>query len=148
MMAMVISMRYKRAAQQFGPRLKPLYLIEGTSRLTVAQLKAKSSSSDVPAQGYQCLIVIDYLQRWAASRGNFNDYRHVVGNLISELRELANRLHSPILVISSQNRGGQGSGDLTSFKESGDLEYSADSALLLVKGKGPQLLRQGPSILK
>jgi replicative DNA helicase len=25
---------------------------------------------------------------------------------------------------------------LTSFKESGDLEYSADSALLLVQGKG------------
>jgi replicative DNA helicase len=124
------------AAQQFGPRLRPLYLIEGTSRLTVAQLKAKSLQAMARHKTDQCLIVIDYLQRWAASRGNFNDYRHVIGNLISELRELANRLHSPILVISSQNRGGQGSGDLTSFKESGDLEYSADSALLMVKGTG------------
>ena len=124
------------AVQEFGYRLKPLYLIEGTSRLTVPQLKAKALQAMARHKTDQCLIVIDYLQRWPASRGNFNDYRHVVGSLISELRELANRLHSPILVISSQNRGGQGTGDLTSFKESGDLEYSADSALLMLKGSG------------
>jgi replicative DNA helicase len=128
--------RLQRAAQEFGYRLKPFYLIEGTSRLTVPQLRAKALQMMVRHKTSQCLIVIDYLQRWAASRGNFNDYRHVVSSLVSELRELATRLHSPVLVISSQNRGGQGSGDLTSFKESGDLEYSADSALLLVKGTG------------
>jgi replicative DNA helicase len=124
------------AVQKFSHCLKPLYLIEGTSRLTVAQLKAKSLQAMARHRAGQCLIVVDYLQRWAASRGSFNDFRHVVGSLVSELRELGNRLDSPILVISSQNRGGQGSGDLTSFKESGDLEYSADSALLLVKGEG------------
>jgi replicative DNA helicase len=128
--------KLRQSVQEFGYRLKPLYLIEGTSRLTVAQLKAKGLQAMARHKADQCLIVIDYLQRWAASRGNFNDFRHVVGSLISELRELANRLHSPVLVISSQNRGGQGSGNLTSFKESGDLEYSADSALLLIKGEG------------
>jgi replicative DNA helicase len=124
------------AVQKFGYQLRPLYLIEGTSRLTVSQLKAKALQAMARHKTDQCLIVIDYLQRWASSRGTYNDFRHVVGGLISELRELANRLHSPILVLSSQNRGGMGTGYLTSFKESGDLEYSADSALLMVKGKG------------
>lgn len=128
--------KLQNAVLNFGHHLKSLYLIEGTGRLTVAQLKAKALQAMSRHKTTQCLIVIDYLQRWAASRGNFNDYRHVVGNLVSELRELANRLHSPILVISSQNRGGMGTGDLTSLKESGDLEYSADSAIFLVQGKG------------
>ncbi len=136
------------AVQQFSLGLRPLYLIEGTSRLTVAQLKAKSLQAMTRHKADQCLIVIDYLQRWAASRGTFNDFRHVVGSLISELRELANRLHIPILVISSQNRSGQGTGDLTSFKESGDLEYSADSALLLVKGEGNPISPARAVVLK
>jgi replicative DNA helicase len=57
----------------------------------------------------------------------------VVSGLVSELRDLALRLDSPVLVISSQNRPGQGSASLVSLKESGDLEYSADTAMFLVE---------------
>jgi len=38
-------------------------------------------------------------------------------------------------VVSSQNRPGQGTANLTSLKESGDLEYSADTAMFLVEAQ-------------
>jgi replicative DNA helicase len=41
-------------------------------------------------------------------------------------------LKSPVLLISSQNRTGQGTDELTSLKESGDIEYSGDSVTFLV----------------
>ena len=47
----------------------------------------------------------------------------------------AYRLNSPVLIISSQNRQQQGSPSLTSFKESGDIEYSADTAIFLINNK-------------
>jgi replicative DNA helicase len=50
-------------------------------------------------------------------------------------------LQSPILALSSQNRSsgaygnGGGSAALDSLKESGDLEYSADSVLFLKRSE-------------
>lgn len=136
----------ERAMLEYGQQLAHLRLVEGTRRTTPAQVKARALQAMNRAGSKRCLIVIDYLQRWAATldpealdlgdsqrRRVFMDYRHIVSALVSELRELAFRLDSPILVISSQNRSGQGSDRLTSLKESGDLEYSADSAWFLVK---------------
>ena len=125
----------KTAMATYGSRLRALYLIEGSSRLTVPQLKAKALQIAARHKTNQCFIIIDYLQKWAASRREFSEFRHVVGALVTELRDIATRLNSPILVISSQNRVGQGSSYMTSLKESGDLEYAADSILFLVKGK-------------
>lgn len=122
----------ERIAREYGPELARLYFIEGTGKLTVPQLKAKALQIMAREKAGKCLVIVDYLQRWAASRREFNDFRHTVSNLVSELRELALRLSSPVLVISSQNRPGQGSANLTSLKESGDLEYSADTAIFLV----------------
>lgn len=113
--------------------LSSLYLVEGTGRLSVAHIKAKALSAMSKHKTDRCLIIVDYLQRWASSRRDFTDYRHVVSGLVSELRELALRLKNPVLAISSQNRPGQGGASLTSLKESGDLEYSADTAMFLIQ---------------
>lgn len=128
-------LRLERAVREQGPALLPLYLVEGTARLQVAQVKAKALQVMTRRKAEKCLVVIDYLQRWASGKREYGDFRHVVSGLVSELRELALRLDSPILVISSQNRAGQGSASLVSLKESGDLEYSADTALFLVEAR-------------
>ncbi len=125
----------ERAARVYGPKLAALYFIEGTARLTVPQVKAKALQVMAQRKAGRCLVIVDYLQRWAAGKREFSDFRHIVSGLVSELRELAFRLDSPVLVISSQNRPGQGSASLVSLKESGDLEYSADTALFLVEPK-------------
>ncbi len=125
----------ERAVREYGPKLAALYFIEGTARLTVPQVKAKALQVMSKRKAGKCLVIVDYLQRWAAGKREFNDFRHIVSGLVSELRELALRIDSPVLVISSQNRPGQGSASLVSLKESGDLEYSADTALFLVEPK-------------
>ena len=127
------SLELEKAAQKYGNRLQNLHFLEGNKRVTVAQIKAKALQIMAKTKTKKCLVVIDYIQKMAASNRDFADFRHIVASLVSDLRELAMRLESPIIVISSQNRSGQGKAQLTSLKESGDLEYSADTALFLVE---------------
>jgi len=125
----------ERAVKEHGSKLAALHFVEGTSRLTVSQLKAKALQVMAKQNTNKCLVVVDYLQRWAAGRREYTEFRHVVSGLVSELRELSLRLESPFLVISSQNRPGQGTANLISLKESGDLEYSADTVLFLIESQ-------------
>jgi replicative DNA helicase len=110
-------------------------LLEGSSKVTARHIKAKALQLMAHHKSDQCLIMVDYLQRWAAANKEFCDFRHIVSGLVTELRELALRLACPVMVVSSQNRPGQGTSSLTSLKESGDLEYAADTALFLVENK-------------
>lgn len=79
-----------------------------------------------------CLIVIDYLQVWAAGTRKFSEFRHEIAKLTSSLRQLALDLSSPVLAISSQNRLSQGEPNLNSLEGTSDLEYSADSVCFLI----------------
>ena len=121
------------ACRVYGPKLNALHFMEGTARLTTSQVKAKALQLMNKFHKNKCLVIVDYLQRWAAGKRDYSEFRHVVSMLVSELREISLRLNSPIIAISSQNRPGQGKALLTSLKESGDLEYSADTALFLVE---------------
>jgi replicative DNA helicase len=83
-----------------------------------------------------CLVIFDYLQRAAPGQG-YKEARTNVSMLAGQLRDLATCIDCPILAISSQNRAqgnygaGRGSAQIDSLKESGDLEYSADSVIFL-----------------
>jgi replicative DNA helicase len=126
----------RQAAKEIRPVLASLALIEGNSRVTVAQIRAKALQVLARHKTKRCLLVFDYLQRAAQNQGH-EQLRYGVSSLAGELRELANRLDSPVLVISSQNRSsgdygkGGGSASLDSLKESGDLEYAADVVMFL-----------------
>lgn len=135
------------AVKTHGTGLKSLILIEGTSKFTVEDLKIKALKLMEKTNLKKCFIVIDYLQRWAAARRDFSDFRHTVNALVGDLRELSFKIDSPILLISSQSRKGYQyvkgkaevkadmKADMTSLKESGDLEYSADSISFLVENE-------------
>jgi replicative DNA helicase len=113
-----------------------LAIIEGTSRLSVPEVRAKALQVMNRHKASRCLVVFDYLQRAAQSKG-FDALRHNVSCMAGDLRDLANRLGSPILALSSQSRSGGnygaggGTANLDSLKESGDLEYSADVVIFL-----------------
>ena len=87
------------------------------------------------------LIVVDYLQRMArATRdlGGIKELREAVTYLTERLRALACDLGCTVLAVASMNRAsGYGkNGDasaLSSAKESGDIEYSADVLMALVE---------------
>lgn len=83
------------------------------------------------------LVVVDYLQKFAPGD---KDARQGVNVVMASLRLLAKKGWA-VLCLSATSRTKQGSHDgkelsLSSFRESGEIEYNADSAYLLVD-EGP-----------
>ncbi len=88
------------------------------------------------------VLVVDYLQRVAraqlgARRSGARDLREAVTMLTEQLRDLARDLNCTVIAIASQNRvSGYGNDNaLSSAKESGDVEYTADVMLSLAEDK-------------
>jgi replicative DNA helicase len=136
--------KLRAAAEVWQPVAERLAVVEGSSQLTVAQVRAQARRAMQQHQAERCLVVVDYLQLWAKVaedlRGNFS-VRERVDMLGGLLRELALGLHSPVLALASQNRSagnygnGKGTAALDSLKESGDLEYAADVVLFLTEAQ-------------
>lgn len=132
--------KLRLAAGQWKPIAEKLAVVEGSGQLTVSQLRAKALEAMNRHGADRCLIVVDYLQLWAkasAEMRGLTTVRERVETLGTTLRELAMRLSSPVLALSSQNRSqgdygsGKGKAALDSLKESGDLEYASDVVLFL-----------------
>jgi replicative DNA helicase len=128
--------RLCEAAERIQDVLAKILVLEGTGQSTVLDVEVAAREGCEKTGSPRCLIIFDYMQR-AAHGAGYEQLRHNVSALAAQLRELSNRLDSPVLAISSQNRsaGGYGAGGgssaLDSLKESGDLEYSADTVLFL-----------------
>lgn len=78
------------------------------------------------------LLVVDYLQSWAARLDKSSDFRIATTHMTGQLREVALTQQVPVLAIAAQNRAKQGEAAMGSLRESSDLEYSADSIHFLV----------------
>lgn len=75
------------------------------------------------------LVVVDYLQILQAEKDNVTDKAKVTDS-VSALSELTKQAEVPVLVISSLNRASYWQDvSFESFKESGEIEYSADVML-------------------
>lgn len=81
------------------------------------------------------LLVVDYVQAWAARMDTTGDFRVAVTHLIGKLRQAAMQVGVPVLAIAAQNRSGQGEASMSSLRESSDLEYTADSICFLSTDK-------------
>ena len=115
-------------AAETGDRLR---IIETRERPTVAEIRTKASLY-ASAQGRPPVLFIDYLQLLAPPRtakGNLSDKQATDLNVML-LRQLARDLGITVFLISSLNRSSYlQSIDLSSFKESGAIEYGADVLL-------------------
>jgi replicative DNA helicase len=105
--------------------------------------EAGTADADKPS----VLLVIDYLQQVPAvnplSGREFQSARERIDFILAALRRLSRELQAPILVLTSLNRAGydlpkdkstgrlSGPPELTVFKESGGIEYSADAAFCM-----------------
>lgn len=82
------------------------------------------------------LLVVDFLQAWAARQGGaVKDFRVAVTQIMGDLRQVSLEAKVPVLAIAAQNRQGQGEAAMSSLRESSDLEYVADSITFLVEEK-------------
>lgn len=118
-------------AQLFEEWTSNIFVIEGDAETTVADLY--SIAQDL-RERYEkpVLIMVDYIQRWARTQTFSVDARQNVSILSNVLREqIAKPLKSPVIAICNQNRSGTGKADMGSLKESGDLEYDADTVIII-----------------
>ena len=91
------------------------------------------------------VLIVDYLQRVAraqlkAMRGGARDLREATTILTEDLRDLARELNCAVIAVGSQSRAsGYGNANaLSSAKESGDIEYTADVLMSLAKDEQRQ----------
>lgn len=117
-------LRYVDATQ--GITLDSIY------ELALAHFKAvEREASGAP------LLVVDYLQRLSRGENLSIDARQSTTVYVERLRAMACDLHCTTLVLSAMNRASQYRTDnstLTSAKESGDIDYTAD----IIMAIGPQ----------
>lgn len=114
-------------------RLAPLSFVYADRQLTAAELVEQLRDQLDHHQSDIGLLVVDYLQPWAAAQAAHGaDYRVAVGAMALALRGMANETGCPVLLVSAQNRSGQGTSNMMSLRESSDLEYGADTIMLLV----------------
>lgn len=133
----------QRAVEEHGPGLRTLYFIDGTQSPKIEQVQAMAAGLIETSKVKKCLIIVDYLQIWAGMRReqyHFSDFRHVVDALVMDIRKLSLSLNSPVILVSSQARSGYKKGEMGTVKESGNIEYSADSMWFLVNDDKRQVI--------
>jgi len=126
--------KLQEGVRAFGAVASRLAFLEGNQRTTTAYIQGRARQAMARHGAGRCLVVVDYLQRMAhASGSGYGTLRENVSALTLGLRELATRLDSPVLAISSLSRGvnNYAHPTLEALKESGDLEFTADVVLLL-----------------
>ena len=79
------------------------------------------------------LLVVDFLQTWAARMSDIGDFRLAVTHLLGQLREVAINYRVPVLAIVAQGTPRDGDGSTRLLRESSDPEYAADSICLLTE---------------
>lgn len=130
----------KSAAASHAEALSRLAVLEASGEVRAVEVRRKAVQVMRLSRAEGCLVVVDYLQRMAHSFG-YDQLRHNVSALVGELRAMALRGGLAVLAISSQNRAsgsyadGSGRAALDSLKESGDIEYAADSVMCLVAAR-------------
>ena len=121
-----------RAAGEMTEVLDRIAIVPADPMLDAAAVEDLVRGRIAASERKHCLVIIDYLQVWAAGTRQFSEFRHEIAKLTTALRQLALDLSSPVLAISSQNRLSQGEPTLSSLEGTSDLEYSADSVCFLI----------------
>ena len=120
-----------RLEREVGDRL---YYVAGGAETTVAQVRGKMKQALAHHAAPRGLLVLDYLQKMALVKPVGQQMRDNVNHLSLQLRDLSREVNSPLLAVASLSREGYAPGrkaNLSTLKESGNLEYDADAVWLL-----------------
>lgn len=107
---------------------KNLFIIEGNFGLTVETIKEKIEES-IRIKGKAPVVFVDYLQVIKPVDMKMQDKQAIDSNVV-ELKRMSRDYKTPVIVVSSFNRAAYGKKtDMSNFKESGSIEYTADVLL-------------------
>lgn len=105
------------------------------------------------------VLIIDYLQMLEAYdvEEDFNSKRLEMNRVVKDLKTFSRKYDVPIIVISSITRSSYSKdsddseavySDMSCFKETGNIEYTADALIVLTKGKSTKsLLKDKPTVV-
>lgn len=103
---------------------KNLYITEGVGNIGIEEVKAKVKT--YIKAGIKPTVLIDYLQILAPADIRATDKQNT-DKAVLELKRMSRDYNIPVIVISSFNRENYTTPvNMTSFKESGAVEYSSD----------------------
>ncbi len=124
-----------------SPAATRLHYLDATMMvdLSVIQASARAHFEQYKDAG-QGILIVDYLQRLARGQASYRagnaDLRQAVTVLTEQLRAIAVDLDCCVLALASMNRasGYASAGSaLSSAKESGDIEYTADVVMAIAE---------------
>lgn len=120
----------RQAEKRYKAEEASLYIYEGRyngNRLTVHSI-SEIVNRHISITGKKPVVFVDYLQIIAPSPDMISATdKQIVDACVFELKELSRNHQIPVIAISSFNRENySNSVSMTSFKESGAIEYSSD----------------------
>ena len=118
----------KKAINKYYSYARHVHIHEAVGKFTVNDVKA-IVEEHIEATGRTPVVMVDYLQILQPAEKNLNDKAKVSYDVLM-LKQLSRDKHTPVVVVSSFNRDSyKAEASFSSFKESGEIEYSADVLL-------------------
>lgn len=113
------------------------------------RIKSAEFSTGFIRQG---LFVVDYLQAMASAQSDGKEMRLAIEKLCTALRQCAIENDAACLCISALSRGDGGKNydapELSSFRETSAIEYSADGVMVMFEDKSPPLGVSNPYLAR
>ena len=117
------------AIEELEARADKLVILEGVGDVTANRIKTKARQAE-KVYGEAPVVIVDYLQILAPEEGYRGTDKQATDKNVLELKRLSRDLNTPVIAISSFNRDNYNEPvGLSSFKESGAIEYTADVLL-------------------
>lgn len=121
---------FTKAYGRYMQYAKHIFIHEAVGKFTVNEIKARVEEH-VKATGRTPVVLVDYLQILQPAEQGMSDKNKVSYDVLM-LKQLSRDYHTPVMVISSFNRDSYTKeASFSSFKESGEIEYSADVLMAL-----------------
>lgn len=117
------------AKETYAAYARHIYIKEGIGNIGVMQIR-EAVERHIKFTGNRPLVIVDYLQILAPYDTHATDKQNT-DKAVLELKRISRDFKLPMIAISSFNRDSYGKGStgevrMSSFKESGAIEYSAD----------------------
>lgn len=123
----------KKGLERYKEYAGNVYIIEGHKSMRLATIR-KLIEEHQAETGKTPFVLIDYLQLLAKLEGGGEQIsdKSIVDLTVSELKRISRDFDTHVMAISSFNRDSYNKRtSMSSFKESGDIEYSADIVMSL-----------------
>lgn len=121
---------FKAACEAYKEYAKNVYIFQSLGKIGTQRIREEVENHK-RITGKTPVVLIDYLQLLGQNETRYSmGTKEIMDAAVSELKKLAVDYKTPVILISSFNRTNyKEDANLSSFKESGGIEYSADLLL-------------------